>query len=1274
MDTTNRIVNGIHLDNNEFDQPDNTMRDSRNGIIYDVETGNYIWKSIKGTTLNLSLAANDRLMRYANIRDRHFILILNTVSDYVRLTELIINSSGNIASTVIIWQSTNTLMTLDVNYPIRSMFGIYENDDIIRMYINDYHNPPRVLNIAGTPPVSINEKFIDFTPVIDNVYGNIALSELSGGSLKAGSYFFAWRLFKDGYYTDWSYLSNPFPIRQGTTGSNYQDYHDIEGDNPDQTTDKGIQISITDIDNDYDIIQIAVFYSNDYNSVGTGTIIYESSITSTTVSYAYYGGENAGTLTINELLETSILITKCKDMALADKYNVLANIEERSELDVSSLHSLGKNNQMEVSITPSQYFFLLDTKIHESGVVPGQRPLYGTRIAAVELMYHNIIDLLYHYAVTQVQYTDLAGAHTIAIGNYFRPGPLASYTSGTARLATLIKKYRKASATAPYDLNTDYALDTTHVTNDYYNFKNPLFVNKFKGYPSGERIRLGILFFDKTGRPFFVRHLYNTETTLSGITIGPGDTRIPDIGENNLFQICYSAGLVAGPPEYYTKNIGSINYFSISGIDITPIKDEIGGFAIVRCPIERENLAYGALAFTYHSGNDVYTAYGFRGYAADVNKYEGAYCFYSPEDMFDLTGFSIQPGDKVVNKYYMTPFNPASNDIVGCEGFGDEMNSQNLYQRFYLHSPSTDTDNAAIGAEHEILFSTKYNQGDGDEIIIDPRDETKLLRYQHPTIYVDGGFTHITSVNVLILDIDDVAPDVKGRFNLANTAPTMLVCSIKRAIASPYGGSSDSSLASSLYIPIGHFQIVDTAVLADIEDGGNYVFNEVEVFGGDTFTCIWDFLRTMRNEDVAGTKHSQTFLMPIQSRINLDLREGNHIGKLRAYNPADATDGLRWLTGFNKWEEFNYNDGYSSDVIGKYYLPVPINFRLENKFDTDIRWSDPKEYGEYVDSFRVFKPLNKLTLDKKFGEVNNIRFKFNNLIYWQKGCVGYIPLNERALTSNEIGNVIQLGVSGIFDRNDQLVEFVGNSNQFGLIESNDGFHWFDAVKKMFVSINSGLKIGPDSIIHGLDRWFINSLPENMDSYDNPSYNYGINGGFDPRSKMVFMTFRTATVLETIGFNIKAGKFEGFFDLLPRHYFDIRDYLFVATDSVIHKHGVGALGTFFGTLYPQYLTIIVNDKNIIDRVFDIFELIGNDKFFDQIIYTLEDGTTITEHLSGSSARYVRQKISYRNKRWFGNFPRISRERLVGSYCKITFVNSGTGDARFIIFKTGYRDSI
>jgi hypothetical protein len=56
MDILNRISDGVHLDNNEYDQPDNTMRDNRNGVIFDSVSGNYVWKNLKGTLQVLGLA------------------------------------------------------------------------------------------------------------------------------------------------------------------------------------------------------------------------------------------------------------------------------------------------------------------------------------------------------------------------------------------------------------------------------------------------------------------------------------------------------------------------------------------------------------------------------------------------------------------------------------------------------------------------------------------------------------------------------------------------------------------------------------------------------------------------------------------------------------------------------------------------------------------------------------------------------------------------------------------------------------------------------------------------------------------------------------------------------------------------------------------------------------------------------------------------------------------------------------------------------------------
>jgi hypothetical protein len=1292
MDVINRIADGVHLDNNEYDQPDNTMRNNRNGVIFDLVSGNYVWKNLKGTLQVLDLATNDYVMRSCWIRSRYFLFVLNTNSNYVQLKELLFGVNGSVSSTAVRWQTTNTLMNMSKSYPIRAMFGVFENEEIQRIYWSDFNNHPRCINLGNEVSVTPNEKFIDLFPILDNSYGSIKFTaEIPGGNLKAGVYFFCWRLFKEGYYTDWSYLSSPIPVFNGSIGSTYADYHLIEGAKPNEKTTKGLQLTLGNIDNDYEKIQVASFYSNDYNSIAEGMIIYENIIVASTIVFNYTGGENAGTVTTNELMITSILIEKCFDMMSIKKRNVMANLVERSELDFSNLAS-GKNNQINVSILPSQYGILLDTTPYgfHSGT-PYTKELYGIKTAALEISTYKLFSGMYHYAVTDVHYHEALTENpvTIPAGKYFKtPGLGVGAITGTAKLAIVIKKYRKASASIPYDLTDDYVLDATTVDNEYYNYKNPRFTEKLKGYPAGEKIRLGVLFLDKTGRPFFARYLYNTEIVSGGLTIGPGDTRIPERGENGSFNIAFSDRFVSDVPEYYKNTIGLVNYLTVSGIDISSVKDKIGAFMIVRSPIERQNLAYGALGFMNRDNNDVWANKCFRAEADDSAHYPGAYAFYCPEDMFEFKDFSIQPGDKLVNRYYMTPFYPQGTPkygggsyVAGMQGYGVEMDAgnglqYNIYQKFYVPDDiTTPTGNGVKGVEHEIIAYTKYRQGDGDEIVFDPRDETKWLRYR--SVFISGSplYTYLTNLGIAVIDIDETGNNVKGLFDLPEDSPRMLMCTIKRENTNPYGGTGDAALASSVYISTGHYQEINDTVLNDIKSGDSYIFNEIDVFGGDTFVCIWDFLHTMRNEDLDGVsgRYSHSFLLPIESRINLDLREGDHVGQFRCY---PTVNGMRWKTGNDKWELFNYNDGYSSDNASRYHLPLPNNFRLENIFDTRIRYSNEKSYGEYEDKYRKFSALDYFTIETMYGPIINIRSKNNNIIYWQKNGVGYIPMGERALTSNDMGNAVQLGVGGIFERYDNLIDMIGNSNQFGLVESDEGFTWYDGIRKLLVSLNNGMKFSQESIVKGIDSYLVNTVPNNIDSFDNPTLDYGVISGYDPREKMVYITFRMNGFDETVGINIKSNKFVGFFDFQPRLYFSFRDYMYAVINNskTIHQHGTGTIGSYHGVTKDRYFTIIVKDPNNLAKIFETFELIGNDKFFATIDFTLEDGSTTKEYYSGANSRHLSQRLEYRNKRWFGNYPKISRQRLVSGYVKITFTDTGTDDLRFLQLKTAYQEMI
>jgi hypothetical protein len=61
-------------------------------------------------------------------------------------------------------------------------------------------------------------------------------------------------------------------------------------------------------------------------------------------------------------------------------------------------------------------------------------------------------------------------------------------------------------------------------------------------------------------------------------------------------------------------------------------------------------------------------------------------------------------------------------------------------------------------------------------------------------------------------------------------------------------------------------------------------------------------------------------------------------------------------------------------------------------------------------------------------------------------------------------------------------------------------------------------------------------------------------------------------------------------------------------------------------------------------------------FTKIIF--ENSSQYIEETTAANRNY-----SFRNKRWYGNFPKVNRERLVDGYLKVTFFNDSTDDIHF-----------
>lgn len=1265
MEIRNRIKEGVHLDNAIYEQPENTMSDSLNGIITDEGSGLYSWRNLKGNTLSFTLLANDWYFTHCLIRDRLFVIALNSTETQLRFYE--VTFSGNVGTANVRYTVSNTGFNYSRNFPIRAIWGFYESVNVQRIYLTDNNNPPRCFNVGSGTSFSISEKFSRFSPVINHVYGNIELLYLSnGGTLKAGTYFFALRYYtEDGYYTDWSQLSNPIMAHGNSTGSTYNSYQSFEGKAPNENTGKQMTLNITNIDKDYSNIMVCAFYSNDYNTSEPGVIIYDGKINNVdNKAIIFKGNENFGTVPITELVETTITIDKCKDMLYAKKKNVISNIKEREEIDISALNPESKNTYLPATIQQFKYRILMDTTGY-----PGQltginqdKGLFGVKSSENEVAGHYLRKGLWYKALTQVHWHDGGTTYTENIGTvFFIPTTTTSPTwdSGNYIPAIVKKKYRRAGLTptgdATYDANNVYVCEVKTLEGEYLDYKSPKISANLKGYPHGEKIRLGILFFDKTGRPFFVRYL--KDTTEGDVTILKRSYANPLLELLNPTTDAYGT--------IYSQVNGLATGLKVSGIDITGLEDKIGGFMIVRCPIVHQYLSMGIVTPTYLTGNDVYAYPRFTALQSGAKNMPGCYDFTCPEDMFKLKNFSIQPKDELENLFYLESFRGEEIFVINSRnyaGFGRREMSYGytFYHKFYIHTNHNHVTNGSPGAIHEIISVTPYELGDQD-VPINPLDLTKLYKNTvagWDITYIHTGYTGTHSVVILDINEAGASYDLKGS-DTSETHPYALLCALKRANADPYGGNSDSSLANSLYLATGHFQEINTTVLNQVLSNGRYIFNDIEVFGGDTFLSFFDYKRTWYNDD-GGESHqiSQGVILPVESRINLGLREGAHLAKTRTFEPSYNITGLRMKVGSMKLEDYNYNDGYSSDDISDYYLPVPFNYNMLSNFDVRIRYSTEKNYGENQDKFRTFLPNDYIDLDSNQGPITNIKYKQDRLVYWQPDEIGYIPINERALTQNSIGQPVQLGIGGLFERYDQMIEKIGNSNQFGLIESAMGYHWYDAKRKIFLNMDLSLKLSPESIMKGLDKFF-KQIPVTFVNSDNPMFGYGCHGGYDPMSRIVFYTFAIDAVTNyTIAINSTLDKFCGFYNFYPKAYITVVDKLLELNDSrtSFYHHGSNInYGNFFGVQKISSLTFIVKEESNAAKFFDTFGMIGNTNIFTRIKYenSLQSIIEDVASYNGSGVYTIlNRNYEFRNKRWFGNFPKVSRERLLDGYLKIT----------------------
>lgn len=1023
-------------------------------------------------------------------------------------------------------------------------------------------------NLTGASPTPKVVKYypvelLNFTP--SRALGNIKFDEYGSGNLTCGSKIYYYRLLSDGGMppTSWSYGSYPVPVGTQNYYISGNTYHDFVGGGTTLSTlnsKLSVKIVISDIDTNFDYIEVACSEFDQLIDVPRQTtIIANLPITSSTMTIEHTGNVNLGSLTYpTDFTTFPAYVLKCKTMATSKNYILVGNMEEREDLDwdLSGI-TIG---QFEY---PMNVHYDADSCSLSGMVYSGISPSTGVNPTSGNIRPWERYAIISGGSITY-------DGDTYSVGEVF-VGVVGVTTYAVASGAPVIRpcvtrnRYTDNSSSR----REDYIelVNNGSFSNDcFWDYRSAAAHHHCAGYWSGETYKLGILPFDKKGRPYPV--------------IPIGTYQFDDVNAKGgvIRSDAFGADLI------YSLTPSGLKIDNVVITEASGIASKISGFSIVRAVrdprivmqgLVTQNTSNGATPAVYRPGAWIPVSLDGNATVAPAT-YTGIF----PDVLVDcpMKDSVGQIGDIMESAFWIDPYDYSAG--VRVRGSGP-VASEQVYSKI-ITPLSADT---TLRSQYITLWQ-EVNEDDvidkdanGNSIIGNGITFTNSITTAAASVNVEGAcvtgaadYTLNSHEAVggkkiyfeLNADFLHYGPSANGYSSTAAAAETekMVMNYVKSGKTEFYQGNE----GDIYYVSTGHFQPVNDAILDTVDNGaGSYIFTDIEVFGGDCFTCLVDYGYGLWNSDDAN-KYSYAWTFPCECNSNYNLRRGRKTSNVEMWYTgiAATSDAIVFKNSSTiHLEDYSYNQGYSTENFAVAYLALPENFVNPTQFEFRIRFAGEKVIGETYDSFRTFLVNDYKDIDGSAGRINNIRVKDGRVIVWQDKMVTTVPVLERQLLAAPAGDPTTIGTGGVVDRFDPLNSYFGNQHQWGLTETEFGWLWFDMRRKSVLEMRSSGGILEVSQIFGLQNLFNEAFVEvvgdelidedtllNSPTFsstgDRPLMGIGITGVFDPKIKMTYLTFKfkARKVVDgndsyksmdfTIGFlhSNTDTMFVGFFDWFP----------------------------------------------------------------------------------------------------------------------------------------------
>lgn len=1169
----------------------------------------------------------------------------------------------------------------------------YENEIIDKIYWVDAKNQLRFVNIYHSIDNQDLENLIDLSFNNINMVGTFDLDQPEiidinrGGIHTAGMIQYAYNLYKiNGSQTKISPLTELIPLTKGE-GNGGGDINEIVGTVP--------VIKIDNLDNDYTNLRLYAIKYTSYNQLPSVSLILDRNITSVSQITYYDDGNIISTISLEEFLFLGSDIIVPKHINSKNNILFLANYKEKN-FDINTYGDITSIDTRAYSFPGNNTTTLIYNSLEENnvGTIISNEPSYeintnvinGTQIVPYK---HSAINI--NYDINNKQYNN-----TILGGE----GPYLKYRIVRNQIG--INNFTLEDSKGKFLKDNEIYRLAIQFYNVYGQTSLPKWIADFKTIVESNQSNLNGYYasIEITLKPLFYTWLNNPNNFLD--ENGNYDENLKPVGyrllraERTLLdRTILCQGLLNGM-------LSQVNGDNSGGNDVNDpaqqdrvhngikIPSMMRRFDEFLAPMWR-NKAYDRLDRTteFHpnwtnygqngdSRNEVFKAQESDQWTQGTYQFTKLMQMFSPELTFNIiqnlsqTKLNVIGGlendfnaaweqvrdtdtklieheAKVYTAIYPfdvkatgTNFNLISGqrDNIQFHGFfghGDDkqMNFVQTYRRYIGNYTRSNIEEEIYGVPDIVETGqgrTTYNN-DADLVYynsLEPLAADVILTSVNSWGARNATFAlGINSLNTnqrksleqiyLNTGISDTGVGLMGEFRISRNLIYL---------GNIYGGNTYESKKRSNYIEIGEYNSINNNIYLCINTG-------------DTFVDNFRFTKLVKTTtELYGRQYEQlTEIVEFRVETTVDIKNRND---------QSLTDwDNRFQPVYTEYQKYNTVYSQESNLIIR--RDTDYKFKKTEGFDTNVISTKVKIPGEIIDSWTDLQPNNVLTLDGKYGPINNLVSFKDELYTYQDRGIAFLSIQPRVQITGDDGIEVELGSGKVLQEYKYLTINSGSINKWGIISTEIGMFYLDALNKSFNQIGNGFEGLSDR--EGFHKYFLDNINLDTIKIDNPILYNGTSIGWDKVTNDIYLSIFDNNKKITLSYNLAQKGFSSFYDYHSSMYIFTKGKTLTVNpnaNNTIYQNFLGRYNNFYNQNKISSIDFITNPEPNIECTFNNLEYKSEALTINNVevqTYTWERIRAYNEFQNSNLITLNRQSnIRKLNRKWRLSIPRDNSNRV------------------------------